>query len=77
MLLYTEAKLSTWVKIRPLAKSAYSKLFFLLISQQNICCGYQREPSKLDGSFENPKQMFKLMGKEKMTILMLNFFLPM
>ena len=26
---------------------------------QNICCGYSKEPSQGDGSFEHPKHMFK------------------
>ena len=45
------------------------KLFFLFLNQ-NICCGYRlKEPSQLDGSFEHPKRMFKLMGKEIVAIL--------
>ena len=28
-----------------------------------ICCGYSKEPSQLDSSFEHAKQMFKLMDK--------------
>ena len=39
-----------------------------LISQ-NICCGNSKEPSQRDGSFEYPKQIFKLMGKKIITIL--------
>ena len=39
------------------------KLFFLFLNQ-NICCGYSKEPSRRDGSFEHPKHMFKLMGKK-------------
>ena len=39
------------------------KLFFLFLNQ-NICCGYSKEPSQRDGSFEHPKHMFKLTGKE-------------
>ena len=31
---------------------------------QNICCGYSKEPSHRDGSFEHPKQMFTLMDKK-------------
>ena len=38
------------------------KFSFFLI--QNICCGYSKEPSQLDGSLEHPKHMFKLMGKK-------------
>ena len=44
------------------------KLFFLFFNQ-NICCGYSKEPSLWDGSFEHPKHMFKLMDKEIITIL--------
>ena len=38
------------------------KTFFLFLNQ-NICCGYSKEPSQWDGSLEHPKQLFKLMGK--------------
>ena len=44
------------------------KLFSLFLIQ-NICCGYSKEPSQLDGSFEHPKHMFRLMGKKMVTIL--------
>ena len=33
------------------------KLIFLFLNQY-ICCGYSKEPSQGDGSFEHPKQMF-------------------
>ena len=39
-----------------------SKLFFLFLNQ-NIYCGYSKEPSKGDGSFELPKLMFKPIAK--------------
>ena len=39
------------------------KLFFLF-PNQSICYGYSKEPSQCDGSFEHPKHMFKLIGKE-------------
>ena len=41
------------------------KLNIFLISQPKhmICCGYSKEQSQGDGSFEHPKHMFKLMGK--------------
>ena len=48
--------------------SAYWKISFF-ISHQNICCGYSKEPSQGDGSFEYPKHMFKLIGKKLITIL--------
>ena len=38
----------------------------LLFLNQNICCGYSKEPSQLDGSFEHPKHVLKLMGKKKL-----------
>ena len=44
------------------------KLFFLFLNQ-NICCGYSKEPSQWDASFEHPKHMFKLIGKEINAIL--------
>ena len=43
-------------------------LIFLFLNQ-NICCGYSKEPSQCDGSFEHPKHMLKLMGKKIYTIL--------
>ena len=36
---------------------------FLLISF-NICFGYSKEPSHLDGSFEDPQHMFWLRNKK-------------
>ena len=39
------------------------KLFSLFLIL-NICCGYSKEPSHCDGSFEHPKHMFELMGKK-------------
>ena len=44
------------------------KLFFLFLNQ-NICCGYSKEPSWEDSSIEHPKHMFKLMDKKIITIL--------
>ena len=44
------------------------KLFFLFLNQ-NICCGYSNEPSQWDGSFEHPKQMFRLLGKKIIAFL--------
>ena len=44
------------------------KSFFLFLNQ-NICCGYSKEPSQWDGSIEHPKHKFKLMGKEINAIL--------
>ena len=47
------------------------KLFFLFLNQ-NIRCGYSKEPSQWDGSFEHPKHMFKLMIKKIIAILRSN-----
>ena len=44
------------------------KLLFLFLNQ-NICCGYSKELSQWDGSFEHPKQMLELMEKKIFTIL--------
>ena len=46
-------------------------IFFFL--NQNICCGYFKEPSQWDGSFEHPKHMLKIMGKKIFTILCWKF----
>ena len=53
-------------------KSVYQKIFFFFLNQ-NICCGYSKEPSQWDGSFEHPKYMLKLMGKKIFTFLCWNF----
>ena len=34
----------------------------------NTCCGYSKQVAQLDGSFEHPKHMSKLMDKKIMTI---------
>ena len=52
---------------RPQIRVRNWKLFFLFLNQ-NICCGYSKEPSHRDGSFEHPKHMFKLMDKKIITI---------
>ena len=44
------------------------KLFSLFLIQ-NICCGYSKELSQRDGSFEYTKHMFTIMGKKIITIL--------
>ena len=48
---------------KPLDKKAYFKYtsIFLFLNQ-NICCGYSKEPSQRDGSYEHPKQMLKLIN---------------
>ena len=50
------------------------KIIFLFLNQ-NICCGYSKEPSQGDGSFEHPKHMLKFMGKKILKILRENFCL--
>ena len=58
----------------------WTKQNFLFLNQ-NICCGYSKEPSRWGGSFEHPKQMFKLMDKKIFTNLHLSglvlSFLPL
>ena len=49
--------------LRPFAKSAYQKNIFLFL-KQNICCGYSKEPSQWDSSFEHQKQYDKTDGQE-------------
>ena len=48
------------------------KIIFLFFNQ-NICCGYSKEPSQWDGSFEHPKHMLIIMGKKIFTILRWKF----
>ena len=43
------------------------KLFFWFLNQ-NICCGYSKEPSRWDGYFEHLNHMFKLMDKKIIAI---------
>ena len=49
------------VNFRTPDKSA-NWIFFLFLNQ-NICCGYSKEPFQWDGSWEHPKHLFKSMGK--------------
>ena len=46
-----------------------------LFPNQNICCGYSKEPSQWDGSFEHQKYMLKPMCKKIFTIFAQNFCL--
>ena len=32
----------------------------LILMRINICCGYTKEPSHFDGSFEHPKHMLNI-----------------
>ena len=41
---------------------AHVKRYFFSFLSKNICCGYSKEPSHLDGPFEHPKHMIKLIG---------------
>ena len=49
------------------------KIIFLFLIQ-NICCGYSKEPSEWDGSFEHPKLMLNIIDKQIFTILRWKFF---
>ena len=51
------------LKLRVLTEK---KIFLFL--NQNICCVDSKESSQWDGSFECPKHLLKLMGKEIFTI---------
>ena len=50
-----------------LLKGCNRKVIFLLLNQ-SICCGYSKEPSHRDGSFEHPKHMLKPMDKKVIAI---------
>ena len=54
---------------RPLDKKVCNWKLFFLFPNQSLCCGYSKEPSQQDGSFEHPKHMFKLVSKKIFTIL--------
>ena len=51
---------------KPLDKSVQPKINFI---SQNIYCGYSKELSHQESSFEYPKQMLKLMNKKIFAIL--------
>ena len=42
---------------------------FILFPNQKICCGYSKEQSQWNNSFEHPKHMLKLVDKKRFTIL--------
>ena len=41
-----------------------TKKLIILYLNQNMCCGYLKEPCQSDGSFEHPNHVLKLMGKK-------------
>ena len=51
----------------------HTKKLILLFLNQNKCCGYSKEPSQWDGSFEQPKHVLKIMGMKIFTILRWKF----
>ena len=52
--------------------SVHIKTLIFLFLNQNICCGYSKEPSQWDSSFEHPNHLLKLMGKKIFTVLHTN-----
>ena len=67
--------MSTRENIRLIARTPFElspmwtyDLNFIFFINQNICCGYSKELSQWDGSFEHPKHMFKLMCKKIMIL---------
>ena len=48
----------------------FQKSIFLFINQ-NIYCGYSKEPFHGDGSFEHPKQMFEQIDKKIFDLLLM------
>ena len=61
------------IKFKP-SVCAQQKIFFLFLNPK-ICCGYSKEPSQRDGSFEHPKHLVEMMGKKIITIYPENFCL--
>ena len=58
----------------PLDKTVKLKIIFLFLNQ-NICCGYSKEPSQSGDSFDHKKQLLKMLRKEILTILRSIFLL--
>ena len=54
-------------------EQAFNRKIVFLFLNQHICCGYSKEPSQWEGSFEHPKHMLKIIGKKIFTILHWNF----
>ena len=65
---------SWWWWSRPKIRVRNWKTFFLFLNQ-NICCGYSKEPSQWDVSFGHPEHMFNLMDEKKIAILRWKFCL--
>ena len=59
----------TWVNIIMWSYSRRNRKIIYLFLNQNIGCGYSKEPSQWDSSFEHPNHMLKIMGKKIFTIL--------
>ena len=64
-----------WKRQSRLQLRVRNKNLFFLFLNQNICCGYSKEPSQWDGSFELPKHILKLMDKKIFTFLSWIFLL--
>ena len=47
------------------------KLIFLFLNQ-NICCGYSKEPSQCDSSFESPVLMFNFIDRKNHNFMLKN-----
>ena len=62
---------SNCLLIKLLNKVQWMLSFLFLFLNWNICCGYSKEPSPWDGSFEHLKRILKLMGKD---IIYLQFY---
>ena len=67
---HTVCKVYLCTKYVPLVTVGNRKLFFFFLNPNILGCGYSNEPSQWDGSFEHPKRKFKLIDKEKNTILL-------
>ena len=68
LLIYLYYFLSCGLLKQSISSECVSKKLFFFFLNHNICCGYSKEPSQWDGSFEHPKHMLKLMGKKIFTI---------
>ena len=55
--------------VRTLVLRVRNENLIFVFLNQNICCGYSKEPSQWDGSLEYQKHKLKLMGKKIFTIL--------